>query len=58
MEGRNRRGEGTALGRLIHFAREGRAGESAFQSLGLNAYDAVGTLLYKLDHDQTSIPAN
>ncbi len=46
-----------ALGRIIHFAREGKPGESALQSLGLKAYDYTGTLLYDLDHNNNSVPA-
>lgn len=46
------------MGRLIHFAREGKAGESSRVSLGLHAYDADGELLYTLDSTNNSIPAD
>lgn len=46
------------IGRLIHFAREGRAGESSYASVGLNAYGADGELLYSLDHSNNTIPVD
>lgn len=46
------------MGRLIHFAREGKAGDSSRVSRGLHAYDANGELLYALDSTNNSIPAD
>ncbi|MCI3920894.1 hypothetical protein MO973_11680 [Paenibacillus sp. TRM 82003] len=44
-----------AIGRIIHFAREGRPGDSTTQAIGLTAYDADGMPLYALDNEHTSV---